>query len=138
MPRNLRDRCSLSWESRFGTTTSGNLPQYKPDENPCNIDIEAITMPGIALDDFHFYHVKCPYSTQAANGGVQTYVRDGRPLSDTYMQMIPVGINELTNHSATQGVMVRYGRVSKYGYLCVDDACYYHTTIVSGSRYFYC
>jgi len=137
MPRNPRDKCNVSWERRFGTTTSGNLPQYEPDENPCDIDIDAITMPGIALSDFHAYHIKCPYSKEAAHGGIETYVRDTNPNSPTYMQMILVGISETTTHSATHGVMVRHNRGSKYGHLCVDDGCYYYTTVVPGSRYFY-
>jgi len=127
----------IGWEAYYGTTFSGNLPQYRPDENPCNVEIDAITVPDVTLRDFHYYHVKCPYSTQAASGGVQTYVRDVRPSSPTYRQLIPVGINELTNHSATQGLMIKHNRGSKYGWICVDDNCYYYTTLVSGSRYFY-
>jgi len=137
MPRNPRDRCDVSWEDRFGTTTSGNLSQYKPDKNLCDINIAAITMPGIILSDFHSYHIKCPYSKEAGQGGIKTYVRDTDPFSPTYMQMILVGINETTTHSATHGVMVKHNHGSKYGHLCVDDNCYYYTTVVPGSRYFY-
>ena len=127
----------IGWARYYGTTYSGQLPRYKPDENPCNVNIDGITMPGVTLDDFHYYHIKCPYSTQAAQGGVQTYVRDTNPNSPTYMQMIPVGIDELTDHSDTKGLMIRYNRGSKCGHLCVDDNCYYYTTISIGSRYFY-
>lgn len=137
MPRNPKDRCNLSWEDRFGTDVDGNLSQYKPDKNPCGVNIDGITMPGVTLDDFHSHHIKCPYSTQAASGGVQTYVRDTNPFSPTYMKMILVGISELTDHSDTQGVMIRHNRGSEYGHLCVDDNCYYYTTVVPGSRYFY-
>jgi len=127
----------IGWEAYYGTTHEGNLPQYKPDENLCNVDMSGITMPGVTLEDFHYYHVKCPYSTQAAQGGKTTYVIDVSRSSSTYMQMIPVGINELTNHLFTKGLMIRRDSGSKYGHLCVDDSCYYYTTLVSGTRYFY-
>jgi len=126
----------IGWERYYGTTCSGNLPEYKPDENLCNINMGGITMPGVTLDDFHYYHIKCPYSTQAAQGGTNTYVIDVNPFSPTYRQMILVGISELTNHSDTQGIMIRYNRGSKYGHLCPDDNCYYYTTVSIGSRYF--
>ena len=129
---------NIGWEAYYGTTYSGQLPQYKPDENPCNVNIAGITMPDVTLDDFHYYHIKCPYSTQATQGGVQTYVIDVNPFSTTYMQMIPVGTDELTNHLDTQGLMIKYNRGSKHGHLCVDDSCYYYTTVLIGSRYFYC
>jgi hypothetical protein len=128
----------IGWEAYYGTTQSGNLPHYRqPEENPCNIDMSKITMPEVTLKDFHYYHIKCPYSTQAAQGGKQTYVRDVNPLSDTYMQMLLVGILELTDHTATKGVMIKCSRGSRYGWTCVDDECYYYTTVSSGSRYFY-
>jgi len=127
----------IGWEAYYGTTYSGQLPQYKPDENLCNVNIAGITMPGVTLDDFHYYHIKCPYSKEAAQNGVQTYVRDTNPFSSTYMQMIPVGIDELTDHWDTKGLMIKYSRGSKYGHLCVDDNCYYYTTVSSGTRYFY-
>jgi len=135
-----KGRCAhlkeIGWEAYYGTTYSGSLPQYKPDQNPCNIDIDNITMPGITLSDFHCYHKKCPYSTQAAEDGITTYVRDVNPSSPTYMQLISVDPGELTDHTSTSGIMIRYHNGPKYGNLCVDDNCYYYTSVIPGIRYF--
>lgn len=123
----------IGWEAYYGTTFNGNLPQYKPDDNPCGINIDAVTMPGVTLADFHYYHIKCPYATQAD----YHYVRNTNPFDANYMQLEQISSGEQTSHTVTSGVMIRYNRGSKYGWLCVDDSCYYYTTVSPGSRYFY-
>jgi len=128
----------IGWEKYYGTTSSGNLPRYKSDKNPCNIDISKITMPGVELKDFKQYHVKCPYSTQSN----YHYVVDTDRFSPTYKQLKELDASELVDHTVTSGVMIRYSRGSKYGWLCVDDNCPYYNGIVSemtisGTRYFY-
>lgn len=123
----------IGWKAYYGTTADGNLSQHKPDENPCGVDIDAVTMHGVTLADFHYYHIKCPYSTQAD----YHYVRNMNPFDANYMQLEQIDLGEQTSHTVTSGVMIRYNRGSKYGWLCVDDGCYYYTTVFSGSRYFY-
>jgi len=137
MPRNPADRCNVSWESRFGTTAIGNLPQYKV--NTCiasTVDINAVqaSAPWVSLDDFHYYHIKCPYSTESTMHLVRSTVGG-------VWQTIDVE-SEAEDHTSTSGIMIRYARGSKYGWLCVDPVCPYYKgtvsgTTTSGNRYFY-
>ena len=133
MPRLRSEKCSVSWEDRYGTTQSGNLPQYRTNENPCGVVMSGITMPGVSISDFHYHHIKCPYSTQADIH----YVRDNDPFSPTYGQILTLSGGALTDHATTSGLMIKHNRGSKYGWLCVDDNCYYYTTLDVGGRYFY-
>jgi hypothetical protein len=126
----------IGWERYFGTTTSGNLPQYKANSNPCGIDVDALNPQLVAdLDikggSFRFYHIKCQYSTES---GTHEIV-DKNPLSPTYGQMITIPVGDIADHTVTSGIMIKHNRGSKYGWLCVDDNCpYYQNT---GRRYFY-
>ena len=48
----------------------------------------------------------------------------------------------LSSHTAASGIMVRWSRNAKYGWLCVDDNCSYYSgtasgITASGVRYFY-
>jgi len=134
MPRNPKDRCNLSWEQRFGTTAIGNLPQYKINtciEDTIDINTVQIEAPWVSLDDFHYHHIKCPYSIEASNHMVK----------GINWQFVDVE-SEAVSHTATSGIMIRYARGSKYGYLCVDPECpYYNGTVsgttVGGTWYFY-
>ena len=126
MPRNPIEKCSVSWEARFGTTLEGNLPQYKVGHNPCNVNIENITYPGVIVSDFRAYHFNCPYSAEALTHKVM----DLDPNSPTYWTMLDLGPGEITTHSDTKGVMIRENK----GHLCVDDNCYYYTT--NSKRFF--
>lgn len=134
MPRNPTDKCNLSWEQIFGTTATGNLPQYKTNtciEDAIDINTVQIKAPWVNLDDFHYHHIKCPYSIESSNHIIRRN-----------WQFIDVE-NEAVNHTATSGIMIRYNRGSKYGYLCVDPECpYYNATVsgttTSGTWYFYC
>jgi hypothetical protein len=141
MPRNPVEKASVSWEDRYGTTVSGNIAQYIV--GACIedvIDIDLIrAQPGmdwVGLEDFHFYHIKCPYSIETDF----PFVRDWNRNSPTYWMAIDVS-GEATAHTATSGIMIRYSRGSKYGWLCVDPNCpYYNGTVsgaVVGTRYFY-
>jgi hypothetical protein len=138
MPRNPKDRCNLSWQQRFGTTAIGNLPQYKINtciEDTIDITTVQVEAPWVSLDDFHYHHIKCPYSTESSNHIVR----------NNNWQFIDVE-SEAVSHTSTSGIMIKYSRGSKYGYLCVDPECpYYNGTVTtsgivttSGSRYFYC
>jgi len=122
----------IGWEAYYGTTYSGNLPQYKPDPNPCDVDIDNVTMEGVTLSDFHYYHKECPYSNEAS----LHFVVNMDPNSSNYGGFEEVMPANRSNHNATKGIMIRYGRGSKYGHLCADDNCYYYTTIISGTRFF--
>ena len=127
----------IGWDAYYGTTISGNLPQYKPEQNPFNIDISQIIMPGVSIEDFRPCHMTCPYSTQSD----YHYVRDDNPFSSTYRQLCEISDDDLVDHTVTSGIMIRYNRGSKYGYLCVDPNCPYYQGTVSGieggSWYFY-
>ena len=142
MPRNPRQKCSQNWTERYGTTISGNLPQYKTKECVSNV----ITVSGLAqiqtyfpwvgIEDFHYYHIKCPYSTESTIH----YIMDRNPASSTYWQSIDVS-SEAISHTVTSGFMIRYSRGSKHGWLCVDPNCPYYLGTASGSLrgrpYFY-
>lgn len=131
MPRDPRDRCSIGWNDRYGTTWSGNLPRHKTKECVEDaIDLPTIQaeFPWVGIEDFHFYHFKCPYATEASIH----LRRDVSRSSLTYWQHINVA-NEAAAHAATSGIMIKYNRGSKYGWLCVDPECPYYKGTVSGS-----
>jgi len=142
MPRNPVDKKAVSWASRYGTTATNNLPQYYPEKyvstiiTPSKLVQIQAEFPWVDLDDFHNYHVKCPYATEAN----VHLVRDTIVGSDTYWQNTNV-INEVESHTLTSGVMIRHSRGSKHGWLCVDPNCpYYQGTVsgsIAGSNYFY-
>ncbi len=133
MPRKPRTRCNLSWEDRFGTIADGNLPQYKVTMDLCGVDISAITYPDIHMSDFHYYHMKCPYSVESE----LHYVRNTNINDVNYFDMEDVtsGTLGLSTHTSTKGIMIKEQRGRKYGWLCVDPACPYH--IATGNYYFY-
>lgn len=141
MPRNPEEKRNVSWENRYGTTASGNLSQYIVGacvEDVVDIDLIR-SQPGMSwvdLEDFHYYNIKCPYSIESDF----PYVRDGNIFSPTYWMAIDVS-GEAAAHVSTSGIMIRYNRGSKYGWLCVDPNCPYYRGIASGtvggSRYFY-
>jgi hypothetical protein len=141
MPRNPRDRCDVSWSTRYGTAsgTEGNLPTHKTKE--CVSEVVTLSgvqaeFPWVTIADFHYYHIKCPYSTESPIH----YRRDINRGSATYWQNIDVSAEAIT-HPTTSGIMIRHSRGSKYGWLCVDPDCpYYKGTAsgsVGGSPYFY-
>ena len=157
MPRNPVEKCDITFEDRYGSTTSGNLPTHK---NEC---IESLlgdsTISGsniwkihqeqglgwVTVNDFHFYHMKCPYSNEAAtlrydvdgNPEYVTYVRDVVRSSHTYWQMIEVAPGDRVSHTTTSGIMIRYSRGSKHGWLCVDPDCPYYKDNNKNKNYFY-
>jgi len=142
MPRNPVDRCNVSWEDRYGTTASGNLSTHKTKECVSNVvtvsGLAQINMhfPWVGIEDFHYYHMKCPYATEAN----MHYITDKTPGSATYWQAIDVS-GEVANHTTTSGMMIRFSRGSKHGWLCVDPNCPYYQGTASGSikgrPYFY-
>lgn len=132
MPRNPQEKQNVSWEDRYGTIYEGNLPQYKRGQNLCNINMSEITMPDVKLSDFHYYHLKCPYSTES----LYHYVRDTDSSSPTYWEMILLPPGSFADHSGTKGIMIKRFQGSKSGWLCVDDKCPYYVNI-GGQRYFY-
>jgi len=127
MPRDPRDKCDVGWDERYGTTWSGNLPQWE--RTVCiedTIDLDAIQaeFPWVKYTDFHFYHKKCPYSNESSIH----YVRDTDRSSATYWQLETVLGGDRTNHTSTDGMMIRYSRGSRHGWLCVDPDCSYYLT----------
>jgi len=148
MPRNPVEKCNTSFEDMYGSTTSGNLPTHKTKvciENTVNISaVQAEFGEWISISDFHFYHMKCPYSTEAAWkfytidqewAAWPTYVRDTNRSSSTYWKMIPVASGDRAAHTTTSGLMIRHSRGSKHGWLCVDPACPYY--LLYNKNYFY-
>ncbi len=123
----------IGWEAYYGTTRSGNLPEYKVGNNPCGVDVGALD-PALVSDlditgsDFRYYHIRCFYSTDSDINSVV----DLNPLSPTFGQTQAVSPSD---HTVTSGIMIKYNRGSKYGWLCVDDACTYYQD--TGRRYFY-
>lgn len=146
MPRNPQEKCNVSWEARYGTTATGNLPRHKASEDTIYTVSGTVysgvdptlsgIMTGVEWRDFHTYHIKCPYSTQSDF----QYVRNTNPFESSYMEMYTVS-GVAVDHTHTEGLMIRWHRGSKYGWLCVDNDCpYYQGTVsgsVAGTRYFY-
>jgi len=140
MPRNPNDRCAVDWETRYGVDATGNLPTHRTKE--CledTIDLSTIqaTFPWVGIQDFHYYHIKCPYSTEADVHLVRNVV-NGSP---TFWDNTNV-ISEAEIHTSTSGIMIRWSRGSKHGWLCVDPGCPFYEGTVSGSttsgvNYFY-
>ncbi len=139
MPRNPKDKCDTTWEEKYGTDLNGNLPQHKTKECVDDvIDLITIqsTFPWVSLADFHYHHFKCPYSIESN----VHFIKDTDRNSFTYWQNKNV-FTEAAAHVATGGLMIRFNRGSKYGWLCVDPECPYYKGTVSGSTggipYFY-
>jgi len=109
----------IGWKRFYGTTAIGNLPQMSTDV--CGIE-----------DDFkyNYYCKTCPYST---NDEINKKI-DTNPFSATYKQLIDVEGTSV--HTTTSGSTIKTSRGSKYGWTCMDDNCYYYTTVEVGKRYF--
>jgi len=133
MPRKPNSRCGLTWEQRYGTTLSGNLPQYKVHSNPCGVNVSALTYPGLTDASFRYMHIRCPYSDTTPTGF--NYVRDTDPTSPDYFRMVALNPGDLSTHTVTSGIMIRETRGPRRGHLCVDDNCTYY--INTGKRYFH-
>ena len=114
----------------------GNLPQHKIKDCVSTI-IDDTTMSGIrdffpwvGIEHFHYYHFKCPYSTESE----VHYVRG----SDFLINDV---VSEAVSHTSTSGLMIRHSRGVKHGWLCVDPICPYYNGTASGSiagtPYFY-
>ncbi|MHA2218191.1 MAG: hypothetical protein ACXACY_19820 [Candidatus Hodarchaeales archaeon] len=135
MPRNPATKCDITFEDRYGSTTSGNLSTHKTKVCVSNaVDLQTIQAEfgtWITIADFHYYHIKCPYSTQAD----YNFVLDIDPSSATYWQPLAVPGGSQTDHTSTSGIMIRHSRGSKYGWLCVDPACQYYQN--NERTYFY-
>ena len=124
----------IGWEQYYGTTNSGNAPEFKATSNPCGVDFGSLN-PQLVYDldiresDFRFIHIKCHYSTES---NINQIVNKNN-FSPNYGEWEDV--SSTASHTVTSGIMIRFNRGSKYGWLCVDDACpYYQDT---GQRYFY-
>ena len=134
MPRNPVEKCDITFEDRYGTTTSGNLPTHRTKvciENTIDISGVQAEFPWVNISDFHFYHMKCPYS----NESVVNYVKDIDPNSSTYWQMVEIVPASRGDHTTTSGIMIRHSRGSKHGWMCVDPDCPYYQ--VNSINYFY-
>jgi hypothetical protein len=144
MPRYPRSTCGRG-------IIDGNLPTYKTKECVSTVistaDLSQIRayFPWVGIEDFHYYHIKCPFSTEAG----MHFVRDSNPTSPTYFWAVDVE-GSAVSHTVTSGIMIRFSRGSKHGWLCVDPNCPYYngngagTTIsgnvtfnTSGVPYFY-
>jgi hypothetical protein len=78
MPRNPVTKCEVSWEDRYGTTSSGNLPQrvlYECLENTIDLAVIQTIFPWVSLEDFNFYHVKCPFTSESSPEQILHFVR---------------------------------------------------------------
>lgn len=143
MPRNPKDRgCPIG--------SSGNLPQYKASQDVCYVDMSGITMPGIRRSHFKEYHIRCPFDTYPPGIDAAHLVRNENPNSSNYWNFeVAVPPDQRATHTTTSGIMARWSRGSKHGWLCVDDNCPYHSGITvtysgedvvisePGDRYFY-
>ena len=114
--------------------TKGNLPTYKTKEcvssvvTSSNLSQIKSYFPWIGIEDFHYFHIKCPFSIQSK----MHYVKDTDLGSSTYFMTVDVG-ESLTDHTLTSGLMVRHSRGSNHGWLCVDPNCPYYGGTASGT-----
>ena len=143
MPRNPVEKCEVTWSERYGTASGveGNLPEYKRTE--CIEDKVTLSggvwnaFPWVTYFDFHYHHIKCPYSNESDNN----YVRNTDPDDPNYWKLEEVMPEDRVNHVNTDGMMIRYARGSKHGWLCVDPVCKYYLGTAPGSPggipYFY-
>ena len=125
MPRNPIEKCDVSFENRYGTTTSGNLPTHKTKDcvsTVVNIGAVQSEFPWVTIADFHFYHIKCPYSKEST----VNYVRVTDREASNFWSMIEVPDGTQTYHTSTSGIMIRHSRGNKYGWMCVDPACKFY------------
>jgi len=133
MPRHPHD-CEDS-----GIIIDGNLPQYIIHECVETI-IDAPTLSGIRdyfpwvnVLDFHFYHIKCPFSSQSyMNYYNKPTIIDNKP--DWVLTPV-LDYYSITDHLYTRGMMIKYSRGSKHGWLCVDPGCPYY--MANNTPYFY-
>ena len=90
--------------------------------NLCEIDMSLITMPGVRVSDFRVYHMICPFHTEPVGIDALHLVRNTNPFSSNYWNYeVTVPPGQRSDHTATNGIMIRWSRGSKYGWLCVDD-----------------
>lgn len=138
---------NVGWENYYGTTNSGNLPQYLVNDNPCGVNIDAVqAQTGVSGiyeingSTFRYYHIKCPFSNESS----YHYILDKNVYSPTFGQLLEIVPSQRSSHTLTQGIMVKEVRGSKNGWVCLDNSCKYYIgdpTIfggtTSGTRYFY-
>ena len=111
-----------------------NLPTHKTKECVSTVisDSDLATIrnhfPWVGIEDFHYYHIKCPFSTEAG----MHLVRNPYKNSPTYFQAVDVE-GSATNHTVTSGIMIRFSRGSKHGWLCVDPNCPYYNGSATGT-----
>lgn len=130
--------------------SSGNLPKYKVNDNNCNIDISKITMNGVTLNKFRYHHMRCPFDSNPVGIDELHMVRNTNPFSSNYWNFeITIPPSQRAYHTTTSGIMAKWSRGSKHGWLCVDDECPYYKGIIvtyngvdviiskPGDRYFY-
>jgi hypothetical protein len=144
MPRNPILRGEVSWEDRYGTTSSGNLPRY--DLHECienTVDLAAVqtVFPWVTIDDFHYDHLKCPFTSEGSPEEIFHWIRscvwtNTAPSIAADWDFIEVVPAARTAHTTTSGIMIRHDRgARRYGWLCVDPACRYYLT--HKTPYFY-
>ena len=134
MPRNPIEKCEATWHDMYGTTSSGNFATHKTKECVEDvIDLPTIqaTFSGVSLQDFHYYHFKCPYADEAEIN----YVRNIDKTDPNYWNFELVMPAGRTAHISTGGMMIKHVRGGKHGWLCVDPACSYYIT--NSRNYFY-
>jgi len=126
----------IGWERYYGTTTSGQLAQFKATSNPCGVDVGALNSQlvsdlNISDSSFRFYHIKCHYASES----LVHEIVDKDTLSPTFGETLTIGAGDIASHTVTSGIMIKHNRGSKYGWICVDDNCPYYQN--NGRRYFY-
>jgi hypothetical protein len=136
MPRKPTEICEVTWEERYGTTTSGNLPTHKTKEcisDTVDINVVRAEFPWVREDygNFKYYHFKCPYATEAEIH----YARNNDRNDPNYWNFELVMPINRASHTATGGLMIKHSRGSKHGWLCVDPVCPYYVT--NNTNYFY-
>ena len=127
MPRYPRNTCGRG-------ITNGNLPQYKTEECISTVITDAalsgirVHFPWVGIEDFHYHHIKCPFSTEAGMHLVKNTDRS----SPTYFMAVNV-LGSAISHTVTSGFMIRHSKGSKHGWLCVDPTCPYYNGVASGT-----
>ena len=125
-PNDRYDResmCDLSWEQLYGTTASGNLPQFVKNHigkcyAPCPFSTQAI-----------FDINELPIGYTQTFGEVDIYLK-----SRSMLGYVP---STFVDHTTPEGMVVllqpHYSGV--WGHICMYDGCPYY--LETGKRYFY-
>lgn len=88
-----------------------------------------MTRVGAYKSSYGYSYRKCPYSQSYK----EAFYVEGYNGNSTNPNL-PIPDGQITIHTTTSGNMFIHSRGGVYGFICLDDDCYFYTTY--GYRYF--